>query len=325
MYSDDTLFPTYSYGIYDLVGFTAEEYANGTSFWHIHQDRKREEQEERLIRMRNGGELPGRWLADNPSDEEESKQHKPLVIPQLRKNSFGMSPYVLCSSLFTIANRRGKGAPRVYREETIMTTNGGSIEYSGPELHQEEESVLLGLVKLAQGMDEVALAAPDNFIIFAAGTFCKLIGWSDNDTNPKRLEQCLLRLRSAALVLRQGKGDAEEGITIGLVKEVNWKGARKSVQFDQRILGLFKGHVTYLNIEKRKLLSEGMQTWLYGLVCANNCALPFPLEKLHKASGSKSKCMKEFGRSVREALTRMVSVGAIKGFQAERGSIRITK
>jgi len=323
MYNDDTLSP--GYGIHDHIGFTADDYGNGTSFWNVHQDRKRGEQEERVARLRNGGDLPWAPLTDALPHKDGKKKSEPLVMPELGKNSFGMDPYVLCCSLFSIASRKVKGAPRIYREETILTTNGGSIEYCGPELHQEDESVLFGLVKLAQGMDEAALADPKNAITFAATTFCKLIGWSDNDTNPKRLEQSLLRLRGAILVLRRGKGDLEEGTTVGIVKDINWKGVRKTVQLDPRIVGLFKGHVTYLNMEKRKLLTEGLQTWLYGLVCANNCAVPFTLEKLHNASGSKANSMKEFGRSVREALTKMVAVGVIKSFKTERGAIHITK
>jgi hypothetical protein len=315
---------TLGYGLSDKPGYTLKDYADGTSMWHIHQDILQDCENERRGLYRPRPEY-ARPVASEGEPDTDQKVLVP-VIPKTYKNSYAMCPYVLCSSLFTVTTRQAKGTPRPYRQGTISTTRGGSIEYRGLELWQEDESVLLGLVKLAQGMTAEALNDSEKPIDFAPTSFCSSIGWSDNSDNTERLKECLLRLRGAILVMHRTEGEKQLGCTVGFVKEFEWVGVKRwTVQLDARIQSLFSGHVTYINIEKRKLLSEGLQTWLYGLVCANNCAIPFSIETIHKASGSKAKNMQEFGRSVREAFAKLVDVKAIKSVKVKRGAICVFK
>lgn len=329
------------YGVSDKPGYTAKDYADGTSLWHIHQDTIAFHEDERKAKPF----APDIWETDNEQAQGDAakgeKDEAPAVLrtPKLGKNSYAMSPHILCCSLFAITTRPKKItkengeselASRAYYEKTLVTTNGGSIEYCGKELWQEDLSVLLGLLKLAQDKSEAdlrdALTDLGKAIQFAPSTFCSSIGWSDNPGNITRLNESILRLRKAVLVLRRGKGDGEEGCTLGFVADFQWKGVQRwTVMLDPRVVGLFSGHFSYVNIEKRRLLSEGMQTWLYGIVCANNCLVPFKYDKLYQASGSKAKDMKEFGRSVRDALIRMQALSIIKGFKQERGAVRILR
>lgn len=344
------------YGVSDREGYTPEDYANGTSIWHVHQDIMRNLEDERQpkhfapdpFEIDNGFDydapLFGPIENKLPSSDEKNDITTSAVAviprtPKLGKNSYAMSPHILCSSLFAITTRPKKITAengehqlsgRVYYEKTLFTMNGASVEYWGKELWQEDLSVLLGLLKLAQDKSEAelqeALADPAKAIQFAPTSFCTAIGWSDNADNVARLQASVLRLKQATLILRRGVGDGEEGCTLGFVANFAWKGVQRwAVMLDPRIVGLFSQHFSYVNIEKRRLLSEGMQTWLYGIVCANNCLVPFSYERLFQASGSRAKDMKEFGRSVRTALTRMHELGVIAGFQLERGAVRILK
>lgn len=325
------------YGLSDKPGYTLEDYRNGTSIWHVHQDTIQYYEEERKLKhfrpdlftlppdMQDDGNAPS--ASDKGKDDEKANS---ACTPELGKNSYAMSPYILCCSLFAITTYRKKQTPRAYYEKTIQTMNGGSIDYRGKELWQEDLSVLLGLLKLAQGKGEddlkFALDNPEHGIRFAPTSFCSSIGWSDNTENIGRLKECLLRLRQAVLVLRRDSRDGEFGSTVGFVSDFKWEGDRRwTVMLHPRIVGLFSTHFSYINVLKRKLLSEGMQSWLYGVICANNCHVPFKYMTLYQASGSKAESLKEFGRSVRAALMRMQELNIIKGFKQERGAVRIFK
>jgi hypothetical protein len=261
-----------------------------------------------------------------------------VYLPEVRKTSYAMNPAILCSAVFGV----GKGTlvvgadgkktyVRQYIERNFPTTNGASIEYRGKELGQDDLTVLLGLLQQHAGM------ATSCELEFAPSTFCTLLGWSDSEHNLLRLQDCMLRLRSALLVIRTAPkaDDAPKsklaraigtGWTLGLVTDFAWEGlARWVVKIDSRIGQLFDTTPTYLIAAKRKALTEGLQTWLYGYVEANTCTYAVPLETLHTASGSNAP-LKEFARQVREALPKLAAVGAVRDTSTvKNGKVAIFK
>ena len=83
---------------------------------------------------------------------------------------------------------------------------------------------------------------------------------------------------------------------------------------------------TYLIISKRKLLSEGLQTWLYGYIRANQCGWAVPLELIHAASSSHAKDMVEFACSVREVLKKLATIDVVtEASTVKNGKVAIFK
>ncbi|MBD8722151.1 replication initiator protein A [Oxalobacteraceae sp. CFBP 13708] len=246
-----------------------------------------------------------------------------VYAPEMHRTTYAMNTAILCSALFgvgsgtlTVGVDGKKKFLRQYIERAFPTTNGAIIEYRGKELHQDDLTVLLGLLNCHAGK------ATTCALEFAPSTFCTQLGWSDTNHNITRLQECLHRLRGAYLAIRTKKSDTAaqsklaraigSGWTLGFVAYFAWEGlARWSVQLDSRISQLFGNAPTYLIAAKRKSLSEGLQTWLYGYVEANTCAYAVPLETLHKASGSAAP-LKEFARQVRNALSKLAAVGAVR-------------
>jgi len=260
-----------------------------------------------------------------------------VYLPEVHRTSYAMNPAILCSALFGVAKGEsvlvdGKTRfVRKYVERTFKTTNGATIEYRGKELGQDDLTVLLGLLNKHAGK------ATSCEIKFAPATFCTQIGWSDSDHNNLRLRDCLLRLRGAFLIVRNTKkeGDAEmsklataigSGWTLGFVSNFEWE--EKShwlVHIDARIEQLFQTAPTYLIAAKRKKLTSGLQTWLYGYIEANNCAYAVSLNTIHEASGSTAP-LKEFARQVRDALPKLVEVGAVRdSSMVKNGKVAIFK
>ena len=244
---------------------------------------------------------------DYPAEELDGT----VYLPELHKSATGMSADILCSALFGIAKGSKRKVvagkthlDREYIEQTFKTTNGASIEFRGKELRQDDLTVLLHLINKRAGM------ATSCEIEFPPYAFCSKMGWSDNAKNAARLRECLLRLRQAIVIVERG---GNKGGVIGFVKEFEWeRRERWLVQLDHRIVNLFGVAPTYLSTAKRALLAEGLQTWLYGYVKANRFGWAVSLELVHSACGSESSHMKEFARSLREALSKLAAIGVVR-------------
>ena len=260
-----------------------------------------------------------------------------VYAPEMHSTTYAMNAAILCSALFgvgqgtVVVGADGKKQHiRQYIERAFPTTNGAIIEYRGKELDQDDLTVLLGLLNRHAGK------ATSCALEFAPSTFCSHLGWSDTTHNIARLQECLHRLRGAYLVIRTKKNDDTaqsklaraigSGWTLGFIAYFAWEGlARWSVQLDSRISQLFKTAPTYLIAAKRKSLSPGLQTWLYGYVEANTCTYAIPLETLHKACGSAAP-LKEFARQVRKALLKLAAVGTVRAqSNVKNGRVAIFK
>jgi hypothetical protein len=216
---------------------------------------------------------------------------------------------ILCSALFGTAKGTRTTVDgvtnhdRAYVEIRFKTTNGAFIEFRGKEVRQDDLTVLLQLISLRAGM------ATSCEIEFSPYAFLTKIGWSNNNISVGHLRECLLRLCQAIVIIERG---GEKGEVSGFLSKFSWEGRiHWSVQVDRRMVALLGTAPTYLIISKRKQLSEGLQTWLYGYIRANLCGWAVPLELIHAASGSQARNMVEFARSVREVLKKLAAIGVV--------------
>lgn len=223
-----------------------------------------------------------------------------VYLPDLHRKSYGITPDVLCGALFGVA----KASHREYIERGFVGTNGATIEYRGKELRQDDETVLLELVHRRAGM------ATSCELTFSPYTFCEQIGWSDSAHNRTRLMDCLLRLRAGLIVVSR---DGKRGGTVGFLARFDWENTDDwTVRLDDRIVAVLPVNPTYINIETRKQLTEGVQTWLLGFVSANNCMRKFKLTEIYAACGSTTRTMSEFARLVRDALVKLAALNVVE-------------
>jgi len=227
--------------------------------------------------------------------------------------SYTMNPVLLCCAVFS-SNRAS--AERRYVETTYSASNGASVEYRGKELCQDDLTVLLALIH------EHAGKGAHEKVEFAPYTFCKKIWGSDAPSNVMRLHASLLRMKGAFLIVKAAPVEGRKlsklakaigsGWTMGFVANFEFKDLpRWEVTIDPRIGQLFQTQPTYLIIERRQQLTEGIQTWLYGYIEANTCHYTMELSMLHTHSGSTAP-LKEFARQVRDAIPKLVAAGVLR-------------
>ena len=214
---------------------------------------------------------------------------------------------------------------RVWQEQVVYPVHfGRHFRFTGYRLFQDDLTVSLAIADLLRGhltSDDIQIDLMD---------LIHRLGWSPGTHSRERLTSSLLCLANARFevtsfdfsvtkfrlfdALRIG-GDCIEGKLSG-----------GFTRFQDE-----PGRGTFVPLERRKALREGLQTWLAGWVLATRCNEPVALQALYDHSGTMQRHLGEFGREVRRALDRLQSVGFVThwtqrpGGELTRNSFTISK
>lgn len=202
---------------------------------------------------------------------------------------------------------------RVWRDSAIyMVAFGRHIRLTGYELRQLDESVVLEINSRLRGWH-----TGDPFQL-DANEIVRAMRWSHGAQSAARLASSLLALAHARITIVNFDSSTTR---LRLFDEVR-------ITADQIVgkasggLALFQdagGRGTYVPLERRRSLREGLQTWLAGWVLATKCDQPVALTTLFDHSGTRQKRMGDFGREVRRALERLQQVGFVTRWNQEAG------
>ena len=253
---------------------------------------------------------------DAAAKRKAAKQSKTARLPfALYASSYAMPRNMLTSALFPV----GKGPRTHYADDIrILAAAGGVFKYRGPEIRQDDGGVLMALI--AETCGRMLARA----VIFNPLEMCKKLGRETTDGRyaVQHLRHCIQRLKSAVISVEYPQGFLEVSLIAkfaGDLHDEKW-----AVALDPEIVLLFQGTPTFIDIKKRALLKEGLQTALLGYFSAMYEDNTFSIEDLHKHSGSKAS-LRVFGRKLRSALPRLVAARVIAGFTATRGSVTIVR
>jgi len=239
-----------------------------------------------------------------------------IVFPQWKAEARAMPNVVVRSSLFTARNAK---TPRVYRRrETLVVIGPGEIEYTGEELRQDDEDVLMCLVNLARklfGNDE--LANPENRYRtpFNRGTLISELGWTRNARSYQRLKNCLTRLKATELVVKVSSADLDAGYSVSLLTEYGWFEDDYWVEIPALFFRLYGNQYTAISWEQRQQLPAGLARWLMGYCLSHREPLPIKMETVARGAGLKvpetSEDRKEMRRRLRNAAKALKDAGIL--------------
>jgi hypothetical protein len=259
-------------------------------------------------------------------DEKQHRASRMLPVP-LYKTNFGTGRHVLSTALFGVT-KSGKGKVEERGEDDRKTgerkdikkvfpsfRGNATIEYQGPELRQDDETVHLGLVHCVR--DTVV----DDCVSFDPREFVKGLGWDAHKKSVDKLKDCIERMQSAMVRLTVNENTGHRAALVG---SFTWTPERWSVRLDANLLSLFEGGTTFLPRAQRAKLTDGLQTWLASFLLAQNDEVVFSLADLHKFCGSEA-AVKTFGEQVRETLPKLVAVGVVKDFGFRRGKLIVER
>lgn len=234
-----------------------------------------------------------------PADLQDGAYSAATTLPRARFGGTPMPNRFLHCSIFNAANLTSTARDQD-RVAYLPLSSGGCIEYSGPELRQDDETVLLHI------MHKLAGFAPDCPVTFDPKELCVQMGWTKErkNANTDRLRASLGRMQAVKLTCYDN--ELNERWSTGLV----WKLAINdngtwTVRMTDELLAAYGAHPAYINMKVRQQLPEGLATWLYGFVSSHNCLLDFKVEDLHQWSGSRLTDGREFKRAVRNAMRQI--------------------
>lgn len=243
----------------------------------------------------------------------EHAHYAAISIPKLYDNTLALATAMFKGNLF----RPGSGPRAAYLDYTPMNvTNGWTLLFKGEELRQDDERVLLALIKLRSG-DVVS-----NVIKFVPRTFCReVLKWADSGENAEKLKACIKRLHDARVRVTQADGIEH---LYSFVSEATIAKDYCSVSLSTTMADMFKSQVTYLDMDKRLAMKDGLLSWMYGFIKADACFAPFDLHKMRDLAGSSYE-QKDFNKQLKQVLKKLQDDRIIRGFVLGGGTLKITK
>jgi hypothetical protein len=226
------------------------------------------------------------------------------------------------SPLFNVANHRKR---RIYFEEIEIPAMGDVlITYTGEELRQDDEDVLLQILHLAR---KQSLGCA---IEFTAAEIIKSLRWTKNTRSYNRLKAILRRLNATSLTISNRKGD--RGFSGSLIRGFEWKerSGQSShtwkVWLEPKIAVLFDGVLYSRVIWDQRMRLGTLAKWLHNFYASHAKPFPIKVEKLYQYSGSNNAAIRSFRQCLRQALKELIDVGFLeKGFIDEADRVVVQR
>lgn len=240
-----------------------------------------------------------------------------MFLPQTAKAETPVPNALLQCALFRVADKRRPRIERLVANFPIQ--GGGHFQYTGPELRQDDLSVLLGLLEHAR------LREFSTQIRFIPAHLMRRIGWSDGRESYTRLDASIKRMQVGLFEYVSTSG---EGFRVQLLGKVKFSNRAATgewiVGIDPEIRTIFDAGYSKLRLEERAALPEGLTTWIAGFYASYVFVKPMPLLDLREHSGSGAKTG-EFRRMLVAAMGRLREADLIQDYEIRNGRLYVQK
>jgi hypothetical protein len=250
----------------------------------------------------------------SPREPASNVIQLPLWFDQERgtPNSF------LRSALFAAIESKDR---RFLKETILASSKDVSVKYTGEQLNQEDLSVWEALVHLAR---EHPLG---NVCRFTAHSMLKSLGLHTGGAEHRRLHTTITRMIACAVEIKH------DGLTyIGsLIEDAGAideePTTHYAVRLNANLIRLYgETRWTALNWEQRRQLRrKSLAQALHAYYSTHARPVPVKLATLRDYTGSRNTQPADFKRKVRAALTELMRIGFLVGFQIENDLVVVTR
>jgi len=223
------------------------------------------------------------------------------------KEQRGAPSAIMRSALFGVV-KRGK---RAYLEnKELMSWGSTSIKYTGARLMQSDQDVWLACVEACkrQGKSNVLIGQRELMRLA-----CRKNG------NSKRMWSDLERLMGAVVRVQDGRFTYSG--TLIHEAEKDEETGHIALSINPKMLALFGGNVTHIDVEQRAALGLDLSKWLQGYICSHDATWRKPhfigLEKLQKLCGSEVKEMYKFRQQLKKSMNELKESDVVAGWKIE--------
>lgn len=258
----------------------------------------------------------------SPSKVLDEKLNKPAssdqLLPYWADNRRAVSNDMARSSLFTV---RQKEKRLHFRAHSVATMKNVEIRYTGEELRQRDEDVLLQLMHFGR------LAKVGEPIRFVAKDMLDQLGWGHNNRAYNDLAESIDRMKASSLQIVTRLSNGERRFGGSLVRSFETRSQmgdsrteKWAVTFEPRIIALFS-HAAYTQIDwdQRRKLSP-IAKWMHSFYFTHQKPFPMKVATLRQLCGSASKELFRFRYVIRGALDELVTVGFLRSWALDKES-----
>lgn len=246
-----------------------------------------------------------------------------VQLPLWREHLRSLPNELLRSALF---NARNRSIPRAsLKEQDIVVIGDGAIVYTGEELRQDDETVWMQLLQLAQPKPA------GDVITFTPYAFCKAVRWGTDGASYDRLRKCLTRMQATSLKVVSGR--LGRGLSLSMIPRFRWEDlatgkslAQYEVSIAPELVKMFGDQCfTSIEWEQRLALPVGIATWLHGYFASHKEPYPIQLETIRRGSGITTEKPAHVQTHVERALGNLKKVGFLKSWTIRDGLVKVQR
>ncbi len=248
--------------------------------------------------------------------EKESSETHLILYPKLHKELRAIPNSIARSALFKVADKR---APRGYinlkMAQPVAALKGIKITYSGPELRQSDEDVMLELLRICNDAKSI------DGVRFVARRVLVAIKLDDQKRNYDRLKLSMSYLKNGNLTIET----ENVGFSGSLIRKFTWRDKQKKkdssareyrVWLEPEIARLFK-FWTSIDFTQRLRLRSSLARAIHTHMSTHDNPYPYSVRLWRTLSGSSIKTLKHFRAELKKALEELVKVGFLKAWRID--------
>lgn len=227
----------------------------------------------------------------------------------------GVPNAILRSALFGVSKDR-----QVHKNRTIVASvEGYDIRFKGEMFNQTDLDLWEMLLHLAR------LQPLGTEVEFSAHSLLKALGRGTGGKDHEDLKEQLMRLIGGAVEITWTK---EQKAFAGALVSGYFRDdetGRYVVKFNKDMAKLYGMGYTNIDWEERQSLGQDLLAkWLHGHYASHAAAYPYKVETLRTWSRSTTKRLVDFRVSLKAALEKLISVGAIKSWKIDPATDLVT-
>ena len=233
-----------------------------------------------------------------------------VQLPLWPEPARAMPNPALRSALFSAVKSRDR---RFINDDVIAAVNGVQIRFKGEQLNQEDAEVCTQLFHLAR-MHPLGIICE-----FTAHSFLKAIGRDTGGQSHNDLYKSIRRLQQPVEVKLAHYRFS--GQLVGFCEQDELS-KRYKLKLNPELAGLFSTGWTGLDLEHRQQLrSKPLALWLHAFYATHAEPFPYKVETLRELCGSRTAALRHFRANLRAALKKLKAIGAIQGYDVDKGDL----
>lgn len=241
-------------------------------------------------------------------EREQAESAKIIQLPLWPDGARGVPNGILRGSLFAAIQEK---QAKHLRRAILHDKDHLKIVYTGRRLTQTDLDVWEYALHLARKQNL------GNRVYFTERSFLKGIGRSSGRAQHDWLKKVIADLSATTVEITHGKFTY-----LGSLIEEGFRDDERSrfcIIINPKLARLYEAGHTYINWEERQILGKRkpLAQWLHGYISSHERWFPHKVETLRELSGSETKEIRRFKKSLTDALELLKIKGIIKDYRID--------